>query len=83
MGLVDDFVTKTDEKNRASRNEKYLVSLQERVDRINGLEETIEELGDDELQAKTDSFRQRLKNGEDINGPLLEEVFAVVREAAW
>ena len=36
-----------------------------------------------ELAAKTDEFRQRLKNGEDVNGPLLEEAFAVVREAAW
>ena len=83
MGLVDDFVASTDEKTRKSRNEKYLAKLQERVTRINGLEETIEELGDDELQAKTESFKERLKNGEDINGPLLEEAFAVVREAAW
>lgn len=83
MGLVDDFVTKTDEKNRQAGNDKYLAQLQERVDRINKLEETIEDLGDDELQAKTESFRQRLKDGEDINGPILEEAFAVVREAAW
>ena len=83
MGLVEDFVAGTDEKTRKSRNEKYLEKLQERVDRINGLEESIEDLGDDELQAKTISFRQRLENGEDINGPILEEAFAVVREAAW
>lgn len=83
MGLVEDFVAGSDEKTRNKGNEKYLATLQERVDRINGLEETIEDLGDEELQAKTDSLRQRLKNGEDINGPLLEEAFAVVREAAW
>lgn len=83
MGLVEDFVAGSDEKTRNKGNEKYLATLQERVDRINGLEETIEDLGDEELKAKTDSLRQRLKNGEDINGPLLEEAFAVVREAAW
>lgn len=83
MGLVEDFVAGSDLKTRNKGNEKYLAKLQERVDRINGLEETIEDLGDEELQAKTDSFRQRLENGEDINGPLLEETFAVVREAAW
>jgi len=83
MGLVENFVAGTDEKTRKARNEKYLAKLQDRVDRINGLEEDIEELGDEELQAKTKNFRQRLENGEDINGPLLEEAFAVVREAAW
>ena len=83
MGIVENFVAGTDEKTRRASNEKYLAKLQERVDRINGLEETIEDLEDEELQAKTGSLRQRLQNGEDINGPLLEEAFAVVREAAW
>ena len=83
MGLVENFVADSDEKTRNSKNEKYLAELQKRVDRINGLEETIEDLGDEELQAKTQSFIQRLQKGEDINGPLLEEAFAVVREAAW
>jgi hypothetical protein len=83
MGIVEDFITDTDEKTRKAGNEKYLAELQQRVDRINGLEGSIEDLGDEELQAKTEEFKQRLKNGEDINGPLLEEVFAVVREAAW
>jgi preprotein translocase subunit SecA len=54
-----------------------------RVERINAMEPTVEDLGDDELQAKTTEFRERLRNGEDINGPILEEAFAVVREAAW
>lgn len=83
MGIVEDFVTTTDAKTRQAGNEKYLGQLQKRVDSINALEETIEELGDDELQAKTQEFKNRLAKGEDINGPLLEEAFAVVREAAW
>ena len=83
MGKLEEFVTGRDDKQRKAENEKYLAELQKRVDRINGLEADIEELGDDELQAKTKEFQKRLKNGEDINGPLLEEAFAVVREAAW
>ena len=73
----------SDEKTRKEDNDKYLAQLQGRVDRINGLEASIEDLGDDELQAKTAEFKKRLADGEDINGPLLEEAFAVVREAAW
>jgi hypothetical protein len=83
MGIVENFVSSTDIKTRNAKNEKFLAELQQRVERINGLEEGIEDLEDDELQSKTQSFQQRLKNGEDINGPLLEEAFAVVREAAW
>ena len=83
MGKLEEFVTGRDDKQRKAENEKYLAELQKRVDRINGLEADIEELGDDELQAKTKEFQERLKSGEDINGPLLEEAFAVVREAAW
>jgi hypothetical protein len=83
MGIVENFVSSTDIKTRNAENEKYLAELQTRVERINGLEESIEDLEDDELQSKTQSFQQRLKDGEDINGPLLEEAFAVVREAAW
>ena len=83
MGLLDNFIADTDEKTRSTGNEKYLAKLQQRVDRINGLEEIIEELGDEELQEKTNTLRKRLQNGEDINGPLLEEAFAVVREASW
>jgi hypothetical protein len=83
MGKVEEFLTGRDEKTRKADNEKYLATLQKRVDRINELEADIEELDDDELVAKTEEFRKRLKDGEDINGPLLEETFAVVREAAW
>jgi hypothetical protein len=83
MGVVDEFVTTNDAKLRSKGNELYLKELQKRVDAINELESTIEELADDELQAKTKEFQQRLAGGEDINGPILEEAFAVVREAAW
>ena len=83
MGVMEDFLSGRDASAREEANKKYLASLQERVDRINSLESSIEELGDDELEAKSTEFRERLAKGEDINGPLLEEAFAVVREAAW
>lgn len=82
MGLEEMIMGKDNEK-RKENNAKYLAELQKRVDRINGLEPEIEELDDDELIAKTEEFKARLGKGEDINGPLLEEAFAVVREAAW
>ncbi len=84
MGVVEDFMAGTDRETRKKENESYLADLNKRVDRINALEPTIEDLGDDELVAKTAEFRRRLvEEGEDINGPILEEAFAVVREAAW
>lgn len=83
MGIVDDIMGGNSQARRDSENQKYLASLQPRVDRINALEATIEELGDDELVAKTEEFQARIRNGEDKNGDLLEEAFAVVREAAW
>jgi hypothetical protein len=83
MGVMEDFITGTDEKTRKRENDEYLAKLQKRVDKINALEPEIEDLGDEELQAKTKEFKERLAKGEDINGPILEEAFAVVREAAW
>jgi preprotein translocase subunit SecA len=83
MGAFEDFLSGADASKRSKDNQNYLKSLGARVDRINDLEATIEELDDDELQAKTREFRARLAKGEDMNGPLLEEAFSVVREAAW
>ena len=83
MGFMEDFLSGQDTEARKKANDQYLAKLQQRVDRINALESSVEELGDDELQQKTDEFRKRLASGEDINGKLLEEAFAVVREAAW
>lgn len=83
MGIMEDFLTGQDDSKRQKETSKYLKSLEVRVERINTLEKDIEDLGDDELTAKTDEFRKRLAAGEDLNGKLLEEAFAVVREAAW
>src|SRR5579859_1253971 len=52
------------------------------VPEVGAFEAEIKPLSDDELAAKTVSFRNRLDNGEDLDD-LLPEAFAVVREAAW
>ena len=84
MGFVEDFLSGADASQREVENDKYIAELQQRVARINALETEIEELGDDELEQKTIELKHRIRQkGEDINGPLLEEAFAVVREAAW
>jgi preprotein translocase subunit SecA len=83
MGIVEDFVSGSDAKTRKLATEKYLRELQKRVDRINDLESDIEDLGDEDIQAKTQEFKDRLAKGEDIDGLILEEAFAIVREAAW
>jgi len=62
-------------------NEKQLKRLQPIVERINGLEPELEKLSDDELRAKADEFKARLKDGSSLDA-LLPEAFAVVREAA-
>lgn len=51
------------------------------VEKINGLESSMKELTDAELQNKTTEFKERLSNGETLDD-LLPEAFAVVREAA-
>ena len=84
MGVMEDFLSSADTSKRDTDNVKYLKSLQDRVSTINALESEIEELGDDELRAKTIEFRKRLQQqDEDIYGSIVEEAFAVVREVAW
>ncbi|MFC1979470.1 preprotein translocase subunit SecA [Chloroflexota bacterium] len=62
-------------------NEKVVKRLQPVVDKINELEPEFEQLGSDELRAKTDEFKARLNNGSSLD-ELLPEAFAAVREAA-
>ena len=62
-------------------NKRKLKKYQPDVVEINLLEEEVEVLSDQELRAKTDEFKERLKNGETLDD-LLPETFAVVREAS-
>ena len=60
---------------------KKLRALEAIVPDINAIEPEIQKLSDDELQAKTADFRNRLDNGATLDD-LLVEAFAVVREAS-
>jgi len=62
-------------------NEKELKRLQPLVDTTNQLEPEFEKLSDNELRAKTDEFKARLKKGSSLD-ELLPEAYAAVREAA-
>ena len=64
-----------------SRNERLLKQYRKTVERINALESSFEPLSDDELRAKTQSFKDRLAQGEEIDA-ILPEVFALVREGS-
>ena len=62
-------------------NDRKLKPLRARVNRINALEPIMEALSDQSLKGKTQEFRKRLADGATLDS-LLEEAFAVVREAA-
>ncbi|OTQ74532.1 MULTISPECIES: preprotein translocase subunit SecA [unclassified Gilliamella] len=64
-----------------SRNERVLKSMRKRVETINALEPVMEALSDDELKAKTNEFKQKIADGTKLDD-ILEEAFAVVREAS-
>jgi preprotein translocase subunit SecA len=64
-----------------SRNDRLLKQYRKTVDRINALESQFEALGDEQLRAKTQEFRDRIAKGETLDD-LLIEAFAVVREAS-
>jgi preprotein translocase subunit SecA len=62
-------------------NKKALKLYEKRVSVINSFEEGFKKASDSELKAKTQEFKDRLKNGESLDD-ILSEAFAVVREVA-
>lgn len=64
-----------------SRNDRLIRQYRKTVEKINGLEASMTALTDEQLQAKTGEFRERLGKGEELNA-ILPEAFAVVREAS-
>ncbi|OCG15822.1 preprotein translocase subunit SecA [Gilliamella sp. HK2] len=64
-----------------SRNDRVLKSMRQRVEKINALEPAMEALSDAELKAKTAEFKQKVAAGTKLDN-ILEEAFAVVREAS-
>jgi len=65
-----------------SRNDRLLRSYTRYVRAAKGFEAQLQALSDEQLQAKTEDLRARLRTGATLNA-LLPEAFAVVREAAW
>ena len=63
-----------------SRNDRILKQYRQTVLAINALEAEVGKLSDEALCLKTDTFKQRIAQGEALN-TLLPEAFAVVREA--
>ena len=55
-----------------SANDRFVKKQFKIVQRINALESEITKLSDEELKAKTDEFKQRLKNGETLDELLPE-----------
>ena len=64
-----------------SRNDRTLRRMRKVVDLINRMEPEIQKLTDEQLQAKTNEFRERLAKGEVLEN-LIPEAFAVVRESS-
>jgi len=64
-----------------SQNDRHLKRMGKLVKAINVLEQEFETLNDDQLQAKTQEFRQRLAKGDALE-KILPEAFAVCREAS-
>lgn len=64
-----------------SQNERELKRMAPLVEEINRLEPQFKALSDDELQAKTGEFKERLSKGESLDD-LIPETFALVREAS-
>ena len=64
-----------------SSNDRKVKAMTARVAKINALEPQMQALSDEALRAKTAEFKERLAKGQTLD-QLLEEAFAVVREAA-
>jgi preprotein translocase subunit SecA len=64
-----------------SKNERELKKLWPIVARINELEPSVAQLGDEQLRGKTIEFKERHAKGESLDA-LMPEAFAVCREAS-
>ncbi len=78
-------------------NEREIKRILPRVDEINSFEPAMKQLTDEQLRAKTEEFRQRIRERVDaiedadekdqelkaVLDEILPEAFAVVREAGW
>ena len=72
---------KLSEKIFGTHSQRELKRIEPLVDKIESLRPSMQNLSDEELRAKTQEYKDRLKNGETLDD-LLPEAFATVREAA-
>lgn len=63
------------------QNKHTLKRLNKIADKVNDLASETEKLSDESLRGKTEEFKKRYQNGEDLDS-MLVEAFAVVREAS-
>jgi len=75
--MISEFLTNI----FGSKNERELKKLKPVTEQINALEPEIQALSDDQLQAKTSVFKERIEGGEPLDS-VLPEAFATVREAS-
>src|SRR5919201_6125418 len=68
-----------------TKNERELKAIRPFVQRVSEFEPSVASLSDEQLRAKTEEFRRRLKGGNGGGGETLDDIlpeaFAVVREA--
>lgn len=64
-----------------SHNDRVVKKYFRVAEQVTALEDSVVNLSDDELRAKTEEFKQRLKDDETLDD-ILPEAFAVVREGA-
>ncbi len=93
---VNSFADKVVKKIFGTETDKYLKDSKALVEQINDLEAGIQKLSDDELRAKTEEFKKRvraategienrdnrLKREQEVLMEIMPEAFAVVREAS-
>lgn len=72
---------KVTKKLFGSRNDRLIKAYTKTTTKINEFDEEFSTFSDQQLQAKTEEFRQRLKDGSTLDD-ILPEAFAVVREAS-
>ena len=81
LDLVNEVLAKVLIKIFGSRNERMLKEMWPIVAIVNSFEEKFRQLSDEQLSAKTEEFKQRIKEGASLN-EILPEAFAAAREAA-
>ena len=69
------------EKIFGTYSEREVKKLQLIADKIEALDDSMQSLSDEQLQAKTIEFKDRISKGESLDS-LLPEAFAVCREAS-